>query len=195
MFRSRRESDSVGSLVGNNGRPVEGSIKKREKASGSEPEPGPFVVAVKTNENDAPKVTVARYSLKNEESFSVTVPGKDPDTPPVPELPRKLPFVEKSDKNTEFEGGPPSTKSNAMSAVVPDSEEVVTVIVVGWESARVVKGYTEANKKIIPTQTTRSALQRPLGWLIILNSVKIETWADCSRCVRSNTRLLCLVSS
>jgi hypothetical protein len=158
MFRSRSESDSVGSLVGNRGRPVEGSIKKREKASGSEPEPGPFVVAVNTNENDAPKVTVARYSLKNEESFSVTVPGKEPDTPPVSELPRKLPFVEKFDKKTEFEGGPPSTKSNAMSAVVPDNEEVVTVIVVCWESARVAEGQTATNKKNAQIETTRSAL-------------------------------------
>ena len=65
-----------------------------------------------------------RYSLKKLLSVSVTFPGRVPLTPPVVDELPSVPFVENAEIVVVFDGGPPSIKSNASWALVPDREEV-----------------------------------------------------------------------
>jgi hypothetical protein len=160
MFRVRRELELVGSVVINKGKPVSGSSSKREKASWMEVGSGPFVVALSVKEKKVPRVKFVRYSLKKDESVRVTVPGKAPLTPPVGKTLPRVPFVEKPEIVTVLEGGPPSIKSKASCAGVPERVEVLTFTTY-VESARVAVG---TNTKIVKMEMKKNdfMLQLPL---------------------------------
>jgi hypothetical protein len=113
MLRTNRAPDPVGSVVENNGSPVIGSRRNSENASGKEVASGPFEVAPKVKENWVPNVMFVKYSLKNDESVRVTVPGSNPLAPPVNVGLPSVPSVVKEETVIVFEGVPPSIKSNA----------------------------------------------------------------------------------
>ena len=109
MFKVKSESESVGSLVVKSGKPVFGSKRKTDNASGEERELGPLVVASRAKEKAVPSVRPVKYSLKKDkdESARVTVPGKVPLTDPLGKTAPRVPSVEKSDMVTVLEGPPP----------------------------------------------------------------------------------------
>jgi hypothetical protein len=96
--------------VVNSGNPVLGSSMKSEKASGKEPTPGAFVVALNRNEKLVPRVMSVRYSLKKDPPAvdKEIAPGRVPVTTPLlgPLVPR-VPVVEKSRIVTVLDEGPP----------------------------------------------------------------------------------------
>jgi hypothetical protein len=119
----------VGSDVANRGKPVRGSRRESEKASGKNPEAGALFVALTRKEMSVPSVMSVRYSLKKDESVSVTVPGKVPLTPPVGETVPRVPSVENPDTVTELVDDPPDMKSKASCAKVPLIAEVSSTTV------------------------------------------------------------------
>jgi hypothetical protein len=129
ILKTVRVFAPVGSDVANSGKPVKGSRRENEKASGKELGPGAFVVASTRKEIFVPSVKSVRYSLKKEESVSVMVPGKVPLTPPVGKEAPRIPSVENPDTVTELAGDPPAMKSKASCAVVPLIEELSSVTV------------------------------------------------------------------
>jgi hypothetical protein len=173
MFRAKSESENEGSLVENNGKPVLGSRRKTDKASGRELGSGPFVVASSTKEKAVPSVRSVRYSLKNDdgESIKVTVPGSVPVTSPVGKTAPNVPLVEKSEMVTVLDADPPFSKSKASCAEVPVKPEVLTVIEY-IESARKLTGI---NKMVRFNRTTKTKLSNQgsvLHFLTVSNVLK-----------------------
>jgi len=156
MFRAKSESENVGSLVENSGKPVFGSRRKRDKVSGTELRSGPSVVASSMKEKVVPSVRSVRYSLKKDdgESIKVTAPGSVPVTSPVGKTAPNVPSVEKSEMVTVLDADPPFTKSKASCAEVPVKLEVPTVIEY-VESARKLTGI---NKMVRFNRMTKTKL-------------------------------------
>src|SRR5215471_1623386 len=100
---------------------------KNENPSGSDAPSGALPVVSMTNDSVLPKVSVCRYSLRNEASESVTDPGKVPATLPFADEAPSAPSDANLEMVTVFAGAPPSIRSNARSTVVPASELVSTV--------------------------------------------------------------------
>lgn len=171
MFKVKSESEYVGSLVENSGRPVFGSRRKTDKASRLGL-PGPLVVASSRKEMVVPSVMSVRYSLKNDdgESIRVTVPGRVPVTSPVGETVPRVPSLEKSEMVTVLDVDPPLIKSKTRSAEVPAKLDVL-IVTRYVESAKRRPGLKSRLRR---TNAGKTALLRPVLSFLI----RILPWAN-----------------